>query len=591
MRHAFSALVFVFGLAILGFPTLLFLHAGGKESISISSKISEFALKDTMGQQVSLAGLKDKKAIVVVFLGTECPINNAYVPRLIELHETYAAKGVQFLAVNSNCQDSAERVADHAKQFAIPFPVLKDKQNQVADLFGAQRTPEAFILDIEAKIRYRGRIDDQIGIAYKRSQPSRRDLAIALDELLAGKPVTQAETPVAGCLIGRAPKPKDAANVTYTKHVARILQKNCQECHRPGQVGPFSLLTYDDATAWAGTIREVLEDGRMPPWYADPRYGKFANDRRLSKEDRDTLLAWLDQGAPKGDDKDLPPPREFVTGWSIGQPDVVFTMPEEFEVPAEMPKYGIPYKRFKVPTNFTKDHWIQCAEARAGATAVVHHIIVFLLPPGENFFPGNPRTPTLCGTAPGDMPLILQPGTAKLIPAGSDLIFEMHYTPNGYKQKDRSYVGLIFAKGEPKYNVRTVPIGNPMFKIPAGDDNYKVEQSYTFQEDGYVLNFMPHMHLRGKDFLYEAVYPDGKTETLLSVPRYNFNWQSVYRLAKPYPLPKGSKIHCVAHFDNSAKNPSNPDPTRTVTWGDQTWEEMMIGWMDIVYEQNDHIPH
>lgn len=554
-------------------------------SSSIGKKVPDFKLPDNRGRQVSLGDFQDKKAVVVVFIGTECPINNAYMPMLMELDRQFGPRGVQLLAVNSNQQDTPKRIAEHAKKHELAFPVLKDEDNRVADLFGARRTPEAFVLDGERVIRYQGRIDDQFGLDFKRPKPTRRDLVEALEEVLAGRTISQPTTPVAGCLIARASRPKREGQVTYAHDVASVLQKNCQECHRPGQIGPFSLLTYEDAVAWADTIREVIQDQRMPPWYADPRYGHFSNDRRLPAEDRKTLLQWLDSGTPKGDDKDLPPPRKFDSDWAIGKPDLILTMPEEFSVPATAPKDGIEYQFLSIKTNFKEDRWVVRAESKAGAPEVVHHIVMFIVEPGRKFIPKAGNAPVLCGTAPGDMPLICPPGTAKKIPAGSDLIFQMHYTPNGKAQKDRSSVGIIFAKEPPERRVQTWPIHNPGLWIPAGADNYEMEASFKFKQEGYILNFMPHMHLRGKDFLYEAIYPDGKKETLLSVPRFNFGWQSVYRLAKPLPMPKGTTIHCVAHYDNSAKNPNNPDPTQAVFWGDQTWEEMMIGWMDFYYDQ------
>ena len=550
----------------------------------LGRKLAEFVAR-CAGNPINSAQFKDAKALVVVFMGTECTISNSFMPRLAELSNTYAAKGVQFLAINSNRQDTPVQVAAHAKENKLPFPVLKDVGNRIADQFGALRTPECFLIDASHIVRYHGRIDDQFGTGFKRSAPTRRDLAVALDELLAGKEVSQPETQIQGCYIGRIAHTKENGAVTYSKQVVRILQQNCQECHRPGQIGPMALSTYDDAVAWSDTIREVLQEGRMPPWYADPRYGHFANDRRLSSADRTTLVDWIDAGMPRGDDKDMPPARVFESTWTIGKPDVIFTMPEAYSVPADMPKKGIPYQRFFVDTGLKEDRWVDSGEARAGATQVVHHIIVFVVPPGEEFFPGNPKTPVLTGTAPGDMPMVLPTGMAKKIPAGSQLVFEMHYTPNGVAQKDRSSVGFIFCKEEPKFEVLTLPVSNLAFKIPPGADNYKVEQTYTFRRDALLLSFMPHMHLRGKDFLYEAVYPDGKRETLLSVPAYNFNWQTGYRLADALNMKKGFKIHLVAHYDNSSKNPNNPDPTRTVTWGDQTWEEMMIGWMDLAYER------
>jgi hypothetical protein len=304
----------------------------------------------------------------------------------------------------------------------------------------------------------------------------------------------------------------------------------------------------------------------------------------LSQEERDTLLAWIDHGCPKGNDRDLPPARDFVAGWTIGKPDVVLSMGDEFEVPATAPRTGIPYKYFSVETHFTEDKWVERAQAVAGNRSVVHHIVVFIVAPGQTFSPEKPGR-VLAGMAPGDMPLELPPGMAKKVPAGSKLVFQMHYTPNGTRQKDRSYIGLIFAKEPPRRQVWSLPILNPRFAIPPGDENYQVESEWTFRDNAQILGFMPHMHLRGKDFRYEVIYPDGKTETLLSVPHYNFNWQSVYRLAEPKTVPKGSKIHCVAHFDNSTKNPNNPDPTKRVFWGDQTWEEMMIGWTDFVFDR------
>jgi peroxiredoxin len=578
------AAAFVF---LIGSLTLVCGHAYPRAVPSPANrKAIEFRLKDPRDQRtVSLVDLKDKKALVVVFLGAECPLSNLFLPVLADLHKEYEGKGIVFVGINANAQDGLERVATHARQHAIPFPVLKDVGNKVADQFGARRTPEAFVLDGTGKILYQGRIDDQFGIGYARpGKPTRRDLATALDEVLAGKPVSVAATSATGCLIGRVTKPKADGAVTYAKHVSRILQKNCQECHRPNQIGPMSLLSFDDAVGWSDTIREVVSEERMPPWHADPRYGTFKNDRRLSKEDRETLLTWIDHGTPRGDDKDLPPPRQFPVGWTIGKPDLILKMPREFSVPARAPKNGIPYQFFTVDPGFKEDRWVQKAEAKPDASAVVHHIVVFIVPKGELLNPDAPGA-VLCGTAPGDMPLNLEDGFAKKVPAGARLVFQMHYTPNGKPCRDQSSVALVFAKEKPRHRIFTKPIYNSSFitrfdKIPAGADNYKIEAEHVFPEDAHLMHFMPHMHLRGKDFLYEAIYPDGKKEVLLSVPHYNFGWQSVYRLAQPKAMPKGTKLHCVAHFDNSAKNPSNPDPTKTIFWGDQTWEEMMIGWID-----------
>jgi peroxiredoxin len=583
-RLGLAALVLM--AALLAVPAAALFRAEPKPAATPARKVGDFRLPDTAGKVWSLSDLKDRKAVVVVFLGTECPVNNAYAPRLAELHKELAPKGVAFLAINANCQDTAARIAAHARRFAIPFPVLKDTANVVADRFGARRTPEAFVLAPDGTVLYQGRIDDQFGVGFNRKAPTRRDLAAAVEEALAGKPVSVPVTEPAGCLIARAVKPKEGGAVTYSKQVSRIFQARCQECHRSGQIGPMPLLTYEDGLAWSGMIQEVVSEGRMPPWHADPRHGTFSNDRRLSKQERADLLAWIDGGCPKGDVSEQPPPRTFAEGWRIGKPDLVVDMGETFTVPAEV-EGGLKYQYFTVPTRFREDRWVQAAEARPGNRAVVHHIIVYVVPPGQGRGRGRgQRGPDgigeglLVAHAPGDLPAILPAGTAKRIPKGSLLIFQMHYTPNGREQDDRSSLGLIFAKEPPKYEAKSRSVAQRRLDIPPRAANHEVRSAGTFERDVELISLMPHMHLRGKDFTYRVVLPDGKADTLLSVPHYDFGWQSNYRLAKPLRLPKGTRIECTAHFDNSAGNPNNPDPNKLVRWGDQTWQEMMIGFVD-----------
>ncbi len=385
---------------------------------------------------------------------------------------------------------------------------------------------------------------------------------------------------------GATDSPKFPNEVTFAKHVAPIIQNKCQTCHRPGMTAPFSLLKYDDVADWSETIKEVVEQKRMPPWHADPRFGKFRNDRRLSDDERATLIKWIDADMPLGNEKDLPPAREYSEGWMIGKPDVIFEMPEEVTVQATG---TVPYQYYTTPTDFTEDVWVQAAEARPGNRKVVHHIIVAFRDPKAPRGQGGAVLGNghIVGTAPGDMPLILPPGVARKIPAGATLIWQMHYTPTGKVEKDRSQLGLVFYKEQepPKHNVLSRGIAQRRFAIPPGDGNYQVESEYTFTADALLYSFMPHMHLRGKDFIYEATYPDGRTETLLSVPRYNFSWQGTYLLEKPLAMPKGTKLHCTAHFDNSTANRANPDPAKEVRWGDQTWEEMMIGWINYAWEK------
>jgi hypothetical protein len=348
----------------------------------------------------------------------------------------------------------------------------------------------------------------------------------------------------------------------------------------------MSFLSYTQVRPWAAAIKEKVLSRTMPPWLADPHYGQFKNDRRLAQAEIDTIVAWVNSGAPEGKSQDLPKPPELVEGWGIGKPDVVISLLEDVEVPAEG---VVPYKYYSVPTNFTEDRWIQAAEIRPGNRALVHHVIVFLQEPAtpNKAGDGGVKDTLLVGFAPGEQPKVYEPGTAKLVKAGTTFRFQMHYTPNGKAGKDKTYVGLRFAKDPVTKRAFTGRALTMNFAIPPGDPNYEVKSSWTAKEDTRIRGFMPHMHLCGKDFTYTAVYPDGRSEVALSVPKYDFNWQLVYNLKEPLFLPKGSRLDCVAHFDNSPNNKYNPDPAKEVRWGDQTWEEMMIGWFDFTLDSQN----
>ncbi|HEY2547946.1 MAG TPA: hypothetical protein VGI46_17875, partial [Candidatus Acidoferrum sp.] len=390
---------------------------------------------------------------------------------------------------------------------------------------------------------------------------------------------------------------------TFTKDVAPILQKHCQTCHRPGEAAPFSMLTYQDTRPWAGTIKMVVSQKIMPPWYADPKYGHFANERSLSADEIRTLVNWVNSGAQKGADADMPPPvQNFVEGWGIPAPDVIFQLPKPFPVPAS----GVmDYQYVIVPTGFTEDKWIQALEVRPTDRAVVHHIIAYLREPGSNYFKDqkkgvffvapppkvDEKTDTsalpsdfLVGYAPGQPAEILHTGEGKLIKAGSDIVFEVHYTPNGTPTQDQTRLGLIFTKTPPKERVLTLSASNGTFKIPPGDPDYKVDATFEVRKDVKLVGLHPHMHSRGKAFEYRLVFPDGRKETILSVPSFNWHWQLWYNLDEPITLPQGTKIECTAHFDNSPNNPENPDPTKSVRWGQQSWDEMMVGFFNLEFD-------
>lgn len=562
-------------------PVLISLatQAVAAEAARIGREIQGFSLKSQFGKEYALSDFEDADAIVVAFVGAECPLAKLYGPRLAHLAEKYAEKKVAFVGIDSNRQDSIQEIAAYAHRHKINFPVLKDTANEVADRFGAIRTPEVFVLDSDRVVRYWGRIDDQYGFAdgvgYQRPAPTRDDLVAALDEVLAGNEVSVPTTEALGCHIGRVREVNPDSEVTYSNQIARIFQANCVECHRAGRIGPFEMTSYDEVAGWGEMIAEVVEQERMPPWHADPSHGTFANDVRLSDEEKQLIYTWVENGCPEGDPAQLPEPIDFYEGWTIGEPDQIVYMDDaQFEVPAEG---VVDYQHYYVDPGWKEDKWIIAAEAKPESLETVHHILVFVRPPEGG---GNPVGGLLAGYAPGANPILMPgDGIAMHVPAGSKLYFQLHYTPTGEPAKDRSFCGFIFADEEDvKYEARSSAAVNGFINIPAGDNNYSATAKTVFDRDTLIDNLTPHMHTRGKSFKYEVTYPDGTKEVLLDVPSYDFNWQTTYFLTEPKLLPKGTEMLCTAHWDNSTENLSNPDPTIDVSWGDQSWEEMMIGF-------------
>jgi hypothetical protein len=388
-----------------------------------------------------------------------------------------------------------------------------------------------------------------------------------------------------------------AAPPTFYKDVLPVLERNCQSCHRAGEAAPMPLVTYQDARPWAKAIRQAVLTKKMPPWLADPAVGHFTNDRTLLAADIETLVKWSDASAPEGRAKDAPTRIEFTEGWNIGKPDVILEMPAAYEVPATG---TIEYQHFIVPTGFTEDKWVQVVELRPGNRAVVHHAAVFVRPP-ESKWMRNAKLGEPVGRqaesgisvyeeildfhVPGAVPHALAEGQAKLVKAGSDLVFQMHYTSNGKPATDRTRIGIVFAKEPPRERIFTLQIANRGFAIPPGASDFPVDAKLTLQGDARIVALNPHMHVRGKSFEFRVI-TGAQTEprVLLRVPRYDFSWQLQYYLAEPLEVSRGSRIECFATFDNSLNNPANPDPSKEVRWGDQSWEEMMVGTVDVAID-------
>ncbi|HEY2154363.1 MAG TPA: redoxin domain-containing protein [Isosphaeraceae bacterium] len=553
-------------------------------SVEPAKPTVDFRLQDHRGTWHTLDEARDRKVVVLAFLGVECPLAEAYAPRLAEIARDFERRGIGFLGVDANPQDGPVAIGRFADKHGLPFPILKDVGNCLADRIGAERTPEVFVLDGSRAVVYRGRIDDQYAIGVHRPSPTRHDLVDALEAVLAGRPVATPRTDAVGCKIGRATKPAEGGAVTYTREVSRIFQSHCVACHRPGEIAPFSLTDYRQAAGWSSMVAEVVDEGRMPPWHASPEHGKFANDARLSADEKKAIRDWAAAGAPEGNPADLPPPAQSVEGWQIPRPDLVLEMPRAVEIPAEG---SMPYELVEIDPKLTRDVWVKASQVRPGNPAVVHHAVVYVLPPGVEKI-DEAGGDFLAAYAPGMPARVMPDGVAKRIPAGSRIALQLHYTPRGTKQVDRSRIGLVFADAAAvRKELMSGMALNFRLQIPPGARDYVSRADFRFSQPSLLLSLLPHMHLRGKSMRFVAEYPDGRREVILDVPRYEFDWQNLYTLNQPKPMPEGTILHTEARFDNSADNPNNPDPRRAVTFGEQTRDEMHVGYVNFTLADQD----
>ncbi len=606
----------------LAFLVALLVPAAGRAA-DPPSPLAELSFPTTTEKRLAWKELAGKNATVVVFLSFDCPMSAGYAKPLSDLSNTFAEKGVTFVAVCPT-DDTPAKVAEQAAEFKLPFPVLQDEKLRAADALGATTTPQVFVLDAKGEVKYRGLIDD----AYARRLVANRAvtqpyLEKALADVLAGKAVTVTKTEPIGCRIVRPRAATATSGPSYHKDVLPLLQKHCQVCHRPGESGPFSLMTYKQAVAWADDIKHYTGDRTMPPW--KPRGGKeFIGDRRLSEKEIAVLAKWADAGCPEGDPKDAPPPVKFTDGWHLGKPDLVLEVPDEFVLG---PTGKDLFRVFVLPTGLIEDKYVTAFDVRPGNGRVVHHAVNFFdttgsgmkaqqlaqtaekkaAKPGDvdtgpgftsGMLPGlrlNPRemfgsrppVGPLGGWAPGYVPRPMLAGTGLWLPKGSDLVMQLHYHRNGRLERDRTKIGLYFAKE---------PVERPMlglavpgkFKIdkgseglgyiPAGERNFAASGSWYALEDCTIHMVMPHMHLLGKSVKITMTPPKGKPELLIDIPEWDYNWQEVYFLKAPLKVPAGTRFEVEAVFDNSSSNPRNPhDPPVDVRFGEQTTDEMLFG--------------
>lgn len=568
-------------------------------TLEVSTKPSERPrLKSIYSVEHELSELKDKdtKAIVFVFLDVDCPVALQYVPTLLELHKQYAQQGVAFFGIYPNARVNVLKMAAHAHDQDLPFPVFQDRGQKLAKMIEVSVTPEVAVVDANWNLVYQGAIDNQFKKGGRIANPTEFHLRDALESLLHGQPIANPYMRASGCPLEQHSTPVSSEKLTYYRDIAPILQTKCQGCHRPGGVGPFALMTYEDAYLSAARISEVVEERRMPPWHGflAPEYGKLKNPQDLTEAQITAILSWVEQGADAGDPKDAPAARKFPhpDDWEIGDPDFTYKIK-----PFTVPKSGIiDYQFFRVSLRFAEDRWFNAVQVKPGNEKVVHHIGLHIVPASDKEFQGFGGMAALYGFTtegavlindyvPGDTynAVIYPQGQAVKIPKNSDLIFEIHYTTtNKSAEVDQSMVGFKWAQEPPTEEVFTKVFRKPIgrFRIPPRENHFRMEDSYYFEKDVLIDAIRPHFHYRGKSYRVELVERDPNTDeiltrkTLLTVPIFDEGWQRTYELETPLLLKAGTEIIATGIFDNSRFNPRNPDPNETVLWGQQTNDEM-----------------
>jgi mono/diheme cytochrome c family protein len=529
-----------------------------------------------------------KAGSVLIFYWHDCPICNSYAPEINRIAAEYTNFSFYIVQVDPDLTPEAAR--HHAQQYGLRAPVLLDARHLLVQRAKVSVAPEAVVFGKGETILYCGRIDNLYAdLNQRRTEATEHNLRAALDAIAAGQPVKSQPKPV-GCMIANSTGEVEAP--TFDKDIAPLVFNNCAVCHRPGEVAPFSLLTYGDAKKRAKQIVRVTSDRIMPPWKAEPGFGEFSNDRHLSADQVALFREWAEAGAPEGNAADLPPTPKFTEGWTLGQPDVVLEPDEDYELSAEGNDI---YRCFVIPTQFTEDHYVAALEVRPGNRKVVHHVIVHFdttgkareldaADPGPGYTAfggvGFRSSGMIGGWAPGITPSFLPDGVGRMVPRGADLVVQVHYHKSGKPEKDRTKVGLYFARGPVDKRIRAWPLANLAIRIPAGDSNYVTHASITVPMDVTAYRVTPHMHWLGKEMKVTATLPDGTVLPLVHVSNWDFNWQNSYVFKQPLHFPRGTRLDLEAHYDNSSGNPLNPsNPPRTVRWGEQTTDEMCLAFV------------
>lgn len=572
----------------------LFSALAASSHSALAVPVDNFVLLDHLGVAHELYYQSDAKAVVLMVQGNGCATVQNALADFKNLRDRYSSQGVRFFMINSNLQDDRSNIQKEAEEWSIDIPILNDDTQIIGESLGLNRTAEVLLLDTQHwEVIYRGSLNDRFDANTRddsqQAQATEHYLADALDAVLSGRAVEISKRDTAGCPINFAQANQQHANISYSKTIAPLLKENCVVCHSPGGIGPWAMTSYTMIRGFAPMIREVVRTKRMPPWHADPHIGQWQGDRSLSTEEVQTLVHWIEAGAPRGDGPDPLESVEPVSSkWPLGEPDLVLDIPG-FEVPASgVVDYQFPFVKNPL------DHgiWIRATTIHPGDRSVVHHVLAGSTE--NNELPGREENlfqNYIIGYAPGAESYIMPEGTGVYVPPGGYYLFQLHYTPTGKAVVDESKIALYFSDEKPKNFLRHNVAINPAIKIPANSKNHEESSYFEFYEDAILYTVFPHSHYRGKSSTFEVLYPDGRLEMILSVPNYNFNWQRGYDFVEPMHLPAGTKLIHRTVYDNSAQNPANPDAEKEITWGLQSWEEMLYGSFSYSWaEENTDTP-
>ncbi|MCY4095932.1 MAG: redoxin domain-containing protein [Gammaproteobacteria bacterium] len=539
--------------------------------------VENFSLLDHNGDAHELYYYSDADAVVVIVQGNACPIIRNALPDIREVRDEFVDQNVVFLMLNANLQDNRTSIQVEAEEWNIDMPILVDETQLVARGLGITRTAETFVIDPSNwDLVYRGPFNDRIGYERQKAEADAHYVVDAIQAIQNGSDVASQPVDVKGCLINIE---EPTAEVSFVADVVPVLERNCMSCHTPGGIGPWAMSNYEMVKGFAPMMREVLRTNRMPPWHADPHIGEWGNDRSISVEEKKLLVDWIEAGAPRGEGED--PLGEIVASieanrssvdWPLGKPDIIIDVPA-FEVPATG---VVEYQNHEIASNLTDDVWIRGIDVQPGDTNVLHHALV-----GSNEPGGNSRRGVfnnfLGGYAPGVIGDFAPEGTGTLIKKGSTIAVQMHYTPYGKTVVDETQIGLYVHDEPPERFIRHGVVINFNLAIPPNTKEHEEGAYLEFDKDAEIYSILPHSHYRGRSSTFELELPNGEREILLSVPEYDFNWQTGYVFAEPKHVPAGSKLIHKTVYDNSSQNFANPDPDKTVTWGLQSWDEMLYG--------------